>query len=69
MSYLTMLGISVISSALGIFLGVKLSEWIDRRKSRKEAPVPDYDIANPINGRGHRGEIVEICGKQFMRMN
>ena len=52
--------------ALGMVIGY---EWASRTPVKDTAPVPDYDVNNPINARGHRGEVVEICGKPFVRMN
>lgn len=47
--------------------------FIPRKKQRArfrenfEAPTPDFDVSNPINGR--RGQTVEICGATWYRMN
>lgn len=54
---------------MGLVVGY---EWGAKKATRKEqhdAPVPDYDVNNPINARGHRGEVVEICGVPMTRMN
>ena len=52
--------------AVGMVIGY---EWASRKPEKAEAPVPDYDVNNPINARGHRGEVVEICGVPMTRMN
>lgn len=55
-----------VAFALGLVFGY---EWGNRRPVKDTSPVPDYDPENPINGKGHRGEIVEICGHPMTRMN
>ena len=66
-----MIVIMLIVYVLGMVIGY---EWGSKRKIKDVAPAPityelGYDPDNPINGRGHRGEVVEICGKPFVRMN
>ena len=58
--------ICLVCLALGMVFGY---EWASKTPKKDESPVPDYDVNNPINANGRRGEIVEICGKQFVRMN
>ena len=57
-----------IAWLVGYVMGIVVSNL--RRKDAKmknEAPEPDYDTNNPINGR--YAEVVEICGHRFWRMN
>lgn len=57
----------MIIFASGLVIGF---EWGDKRKRKPvETPIPDYDVNNPINGKGHRGEIVNVCGADMVRMN
>ena len=52
---------------LGMVIGF---EWGQKyKRKQREAPTPDYDVNNPINGKGHRGEIVNVCGADMVRMN
>lgn len=54
---------------LGMIVGFEWGQKYRHKQRNEEAPAPDYDVSNPINCRGHRGEVVEICGKPFVRMN
>ena len=52
---------------LGMVIGF---EWGQKyKRKQREAPTPDYDVTNPINGVGQRWETVEICGHTFWRVN
>ena len=57
----------LICAAIGAAFGYVLKG--EGKKAKVEAPAPDYDVGNPINARGHRGEVVEICGAEFVRVN
>ena len=54
--------------ALGVVIGY---EWGSRsgKTQRADTPIPDYDPENPINANGPRGEVVNICGSDWVRMN
>ena len=62
--------IATISFAAGYTVRALLAGVRALRLEREqEAPTPDYDVNNPINGKGHRGEIVNVCGADMVRMN
>ena len=54
----------VFTLLLGFWAGYSMGKG---SKKKAETPVPDYDANNPINSR--RGEVVNICGAEFVRMN
>ena len=56
----------VFTLLLGFWSGYSIGKG---SKKKVEAPAPDYDVGNPINARSHRGEVVEICGAEFVRVN
>ena len=61
-----------VSWLVGYVMGIIVCHlWRKDTKTKTEAPAPDcgYDPENPINGKGHRGERVQICGHEFVRMN
>ena len=43
---------------LGLIVGLYLSRWAMRRVKRPEAPMPDFDIYNPLNAQARK----EISG-------
>ena len=57
----------VLGIALGLLLGYSLGQWHEKKDNK--APMPDYDVNNPINGGSRRGETVQICGHTFWRIN
>lgn len=57
----------VMYLALGLVIGYERGRKAERKKATSEPPIPDYDANNPINSR--RGEVVNICGAEFVRMN
>ena len=54
----------VFTLLLGFWAGYSMGKG---SKKKPETPIPDYDANNPINSR--RGEVVNICGAEFVRMN
>ena len=63
-----MIGLCAVCAVLGVTVGVYLCRWALRWR-QEDAPVPDYDVNNPVNGGGRRGETVQICGHTFWRIN
>ena len=61
--------LSLVVLAVGLLIGY---EWGKRHENRRHeclAALDDYDVLNPINANGHRGEVVNICGQDWVRMN
>lgn len=60
--------LSAVCLALGLVIGY---EWGKHGTKNHDAPVPvmpDYDVNNPINANGRRGEVVEMCGAKWTVM-
>ena len=59
----------VVCFALGLLIGYEIGNHAKHKAVEAPTPVlPDYDVNNPINANGRRGETVEICGAEWTRM-
>ena len=64
-----LIAMSVLCMVLGLLIGYEIGNHAKHKAVEAPTPVlPDYDVNNPINANGRRGETVEICGAEWTRM-
>lgn len=61
--------LSAVVLAIGLVSGYEWGRRNENKRHKALMMLDDYDLSNPINANGHRGEVVEICGMKFVRMN
>ena len=61
--------LSAVVLAIGLVSGYEWGKKAENKRHECLMMLDDYDMSNPINANGHRGEIVNICGRDWVRMN
>lgn len=61
--------LSAVVLAIGLVSGYEWGKKAEHKRHECLMMLDDYDPNNPINANGHRGEIVHVCGVDWVRMN